>query len=69
MRVNVIYDLTNPTDAHAYKCSQRAVEAFYMLESLQDSIDLYMGKKTTPEACLVDLYDTLLRWKKSNHVS
>lgn len=69
MRVNVIYDLTNPKDAHAYKCSQRAVEACYTLESLKDSIDLYMSKKTTSEACLVDLYDTLLRWKKSNHVS
>jgi hypothetical protein len=68
MRVTVTYELTNPTDAHAYKCSQKAVEAFYTLETLQDSIEVYMSTKTTSEACIIELYDTLLRWKKSNHV-
>ena len=68
MKVNVIYDLTIPADAHAYRCSQKAVEAFYTLETLQDSIEVYMSTKTTSEACIIELYDTLLRWKKSNHV-
>ena len=69
MRITVTYDLTNPVDSHSYKCAQEATDACYTLESLQDSIDLYMSKKTTPEACLIDLYDTVLQWKKRNNVS
>jgi len=69
MKAIIEYDLFNAQDAHAYKCSQKAVEAFYTLESLQDSIEVYMSTKTTSEACIIELYDTLLRWKKSNHAS
>lgn len=68
MRVTVTYELTNPTDAHAYKCSQRAVEAFYTLETLMDDIEVFLANKTTSEACLLDIQRVLLQWRKSNNV-
>ena len=68
MRVTVTYELTNPTDAHAYKCSQKAVEAFYTLETLMDDIEVFLANKTTSEACLLDMQRVLLEWRKSNHV-
>jgi hypothetical protein len=68
MRVTVTYELTNPTDAHAYKCSQRAVEAFYTLESIADDLEVLLANKTTSEACLLDIQRVLLQWRKSNHV-
>lgn len=66
MRVTVTYELTNPTDAHAYKCSQKAVEAFYTLETLMDDLEVFLANKTTSEACLLDIQRVLLQWKKSN---
>ena len=66
MRVNVIYDLTNPTDAHAYRCSQKAVEAFYTLESIADDIDVWLASKMTSEGALVDIHRIILEWKRSN---
>ena len=68
MRVTVTYELTNPTDAHAYKCSQKAVEAFYTLETLMDDLEVFLANKTTSEACLLDIQRVLLEWRKSNHV-
>ncbi len=68
MRVTVTYELTNPTDAHAYKCSQKAVEAFYTLETIADDIEVYLSNKTTSEAVLVDIKRILDQWSKSNHV-
>jgi hypothetical protein len=68
MRVTVTYELTNPTDAHAYKCSQKAVEAFYTLETLMDDLEVFLANKTTSEACLLDIQRVLLQWRKSNHV-
>jgi hypothetical protein len=69
MRVTVTYELTNPTDAHAYKCSQKAVEAFYTLETIADDIEVYLSNKTTSEAVLVDIKRILDQWSKSNHAS
>ncbi len=37
MKAIIEYDLFNAQDAHAYKCSQKAVEAFYTLETLMDA--------------------------------
>ena len=68
MRVTVTYELTNPTDAHAYKCAQKAVEAFYTLETLMDDLEVFLANKTTSEACLLDIQRVLLQWRKSNHV-
>jgi hypothetical protein len=68
MKVNVIYDLTIPADAHAYRCSQKAVEAFYTLETLMDDVEVFLANKTTSEACLLDMQRVLLEWRKSNHV-
>ena len=68
MRVTVTYELTNPTDAHAYKCSQKAVEAFYTLETIADDIEVYLSNKTTSEAVLIDIRRILDQWNKSNHV-
>lgn len=69
MRVTVTYELTNPTDAHAYKCSQKAVEAFYTLETLMDDLDGWFNHKTTSEACLIDINRVLLDWKKATNAS
>ena len=66
MRVTVTYELTNPTDAHAYKCSQKAVEAFYTLETIADDIEVYLSNKTTSEAVLIDIRRILDQWNKSN---
>ena len=69
VRVTVTYELTNPTDAHAYKCSQKAVEAFYTLETIQDDLEMFMTNKTTSEECLLDIQRVIIQWNKSNHVS
>ncbi len=60
------YDLFNAQDAHAYKCSQKAVEAFYTLETIADDIEVWLTSKNTSEAVLVDIQRVLLQWKKSN---
>jgi hypothetical protein len=62
------YDLFNAQDAHAYKCSQKAVEAFYTLETLMDDLEVFLANKTTSEACLLDIQRVLLQWRKSNNV-
>lgn len=68
MRVTVTYELTNPTDAHAYKCSQKAVEAFYTLETIADDLEVLLANKTTSEACLLDIQRVILDWKKATNV-
>jgi hypothetical protein len=66
MRVTVTYELTNPTDAHAYKCSQKAVEAFYTLESIAADLEEYLMYKATAEAVLVDIRRIIDQWDQSN---
>jgi len=68
MKAIIEYDLFNAQDAHAYKCSQKAVEAFYTLETLMDDLEVFLANKTTSEACLLDIQRVLLEWRKSNHV-
>jgi hypothetical protein len=68
MKAILEFDLTWPADAHAYRCSQKAVEAFYTLETLMDDIEVFLANKTTSEACLLDMQRVLLEWRKSNHV-
>ncbi len=66
MKAIIEYDLFNAQDAHAYKCSQKAVEAFYTLETLMDDLEVWLASKNTSEAVLVDIQRVLLQWKKSN---
>jgi hypothetical protein len=66
MRVTVTYELTNPTDAHAYKCSQKAVEAFYTLETIAADLEEYLMYKATAEAVLVDIRRIIDQWDQSN---
>lgn len=69
MKAILEFDLTYPADAHAYKCSQKAVEAFYTLETIADDIDVWLANKKTSEGTLVDIQRVLLDWKKAynNH--
>lgn len=66
MKAIIEYDLFNAQDAHAYKCSQKAVEAFYTLETIADDLEVWLTSKNTSEAVLVDIQRVLLQWKKSN---
>jgi hypothetical protein len=60
------YDLFNDKDAYAYKCSQKAVEAFYTLESIAADLEEYLSNKTTAEAVLIDIRRILEDWYQSN---
>ncbi len=66
MKAIIEYDLFNAQDAHAYKCSQKAVEALYTLETIADDIEVYLSNKTTSEAVLVDIKRILDQWNQSN---
>jgi hypothetical protein len=66
MKAIIEYDLFNAQDAHAYKCSQKAVEAFYTLETIADDIEVYLRDKTTAEAVLVDILRIIDQWDQSN---
>jgi hypothetical protein len=61
------YDLFNAQDAHAYKCSQKAVEAFYTLETIADDLEVWLDNKNTSEGTLVDIQRVILEWKKANN--
>jgi hypothetical protein len=61
------YDLFNAQDAHAYKCSQKAVEAFYTLETIADDLEVWLANKMTSEGTLVDIQRLILEWKKANN--
>lgn len=60
------YDLFNSQDAYAYKCSQKAVDAFQTLETIADDIEVFLANKTTSEACLIDIQRVLNDWRKAN---
>jgi hypothetical protein len=68
MKAIIEYDLFNAQDAHAYKCSQKAVEAFYTLETIADDLEVWLANKTTSEGTLVDIQRLILEWKKLNNV-
>ncbi len=66
MKAIIEYDLFNAQDAHAYKCSQKAVEAFYTLETIADDLETHLSNKMTAEAVLIDIRRILDLWKRSN---
>ena len=68
MKAIIEYDLFNPSDAYAYKCSQKAVDAFQTLETIADDIEVFLANKMTSEACLIDIQVVLNEWRKSNNV-
>ena len=68
MKAIIEYDLFNAQDAHAYKCSQKAVEAFYTLETIADDLEVWLDNKNTSEGTLVDIQRVILEWKKLNNV-
>ncbi len=68
MKAIIEYDLFNAQDAQAYKCSQKAVEAFYTLETIADDLEVWLANKMTSEGTLVDIQRLILDWKKANHV-
>ena len=59
MKAIIEYDLFNSADAYAYKCSQKAVDAFQTLETIADDIEVFLANKTTSEACLIDIQRVL----------
>jgi hypothetical protein len=67
MKAIIEYDLFNAQDAHAYKCSQKAVEAFYTLETIADDLEVWLANKMTSEGTLVDIQRLILDWKKANN--
>ncbi len=66
MKAIIEYDLFNAQDAHAYKCSQKAVEAFYTLETIADDLEVWLANKTTSEGTLVDIRRIVDQWNQSN---
>ena len=68
MKAIIEYDLFNAQDAHAYKCSQKAVEAFYTLETIADDLEVWLANKMTSEGTLVDIQRLILEWNKLNNV-
>jgi hypothetical protein len=66
MKAIIEYDLFNAQDAHAYKCSQKAVEAFYTLETIADDLEVWLANKNTSEECLLDIQRVIIQWNKSN---
>ena len=63
MKATIEYDLSNPTEAYAYKCSQRALEACQMLESLKSLTQGYTAYKGVSESVLADIISDLSKWE------
>ena len=63
MKATIEYDLSNPTEAYAYKCSQRALEACQMLESLKSLTQGYTAYKGMSEGVLADIISDLSKWE------
>ena len=63
MKATIEYDLSNPTEAYAYKCSQRALEACQMLESLKTYTQGYTAYKGVSESVLADIISDLSKWE------
>ena len=67
MKVTLEYDLSVPSEEYAYKCSQRALEACQMLESLKAYTQGYtaykgISKQPCGEAVLADIISDLSKW-------
>lgn len=63
MKATIEYDLTNKSEAYAYKCSQRALEACQMLESLKSLTQGYTAYKGVSESVLADIISDLSKWE------
>lgn len=63
MKATIEYDLSNPTESYAYKCSQRALEACQMLESLKSLTQGYTAYKGVSESVLADIISDLSKWE------
>ena len=62
MKATIEYDLSNPTDAYAYKCAQRAKDAVMMVESLKQLTQGYTAYKGVSETVLADIISDLSKW-------
>ena len=63
MKATIEYDLSNPTEVYAYKCSQKALEACQMLESLKSATQGYTAYKGLSESVLADIIADLSKWE------
>ena len=62
MKATIEYDLSNPADAYAYKCAQKAKDAVMMLESLKSLTQGYTAYKGLSESVLADIISDLSKW-------
>lgn len=63
MKATIEYDLSQPTEAYAYKCAQKALEACQMLESLKSLTAGYQAYKGVSESVLADIISDLSKWE------
>ena len=63
MKATIEYDLSNPAEAYAYKCSQKALEACQLLESLKGLTQGYTAYKGISESVLADIISDLSKWE------
>ena len=63
MKAIIEYDLSNPTEAYAYKCAQKALEAVQMVESLKSFTQGYQAYKGLSESVLADIIQDLSQWE------
>ena len=63
MKAIIEYDLSNPTEAYAYKCAQKALEAVQMVESLKSFTKGYQAYKGLSESVLADIIQDLSKWE------
>lgn len=63
MKAIIEYDLSNPTEAYAYKCAQKALEAVQMVESLKSFTQGYQAYKGLSESVLADVISDLSKWE------
>ena len=64
MKATIEYDLSQPAEAYAYKCSQKALEACQMLESLKSLTAGYTAYKGLSESVLADIISDLSKWEE-----
>ena len=62
MKATIEYDLSQPAEAYAYKCSQKALEACQMLESLKGYTQGYQAYQGVSESVLADIIADLSKW-------
>ena len=63
MKAIIEYDLSNPAEAYAYKCAQKAIEAVHMLESFKALTQGYTAYKGLSESVLADIIQDLSKWE------